>query len=156
MNYKVRQLERVKRMREARERLSEISLTVAATKLHDAEQRLSHAREAEMIGAQEITRALEVGEKHSMSMSLREAFGMDRERYETARSERAEEKEQAQTILRARRVESEQAALLHRDMHSELLQLEERRAQTETVDRFLARSRWGSAKVRVRSLSEAV
>jgi hypothetical protein len=155
MNYKLRQLERVKRMREARERLSEVSLAVAATKLHDAEQRLSHASEAEIIGAQETVCALEAGEKHSMSLALREAFGMDRERYETERSERKEEKQQAQVILRARRIESEQAILLHRDMRSMLSEQEERRAQTETVDRFLARSRWNSAKVRVRSLSEA-
>lgn len=155
MRQKLRQMERVKRMREARERLSEVFLAAATTKLHDAEQRLSYARETEMVSVQETMRALEVGEHRSMSLALREAFGVDCERQETERSERDEEKHQAQAVLRVRRVESEQAALLHHDIRSELMEQEERRAQTETADCFLARSRWSSAKVRVRSLSEA-
>jgi hypothetical protein len=157
MSERLRQMERVKKVRSARERLSEVSTARAAAQLRDAEVRLAGAKEAELQGAGEAMRAMEAGERGEwpMSLALCKVLGIDRERMERERVEREKGLAAAQILLRANRVETEQAAVLHRDMRKALLVEQERRAQTETEDRFLARRRWSSQRARVRGLIES-
>jgi hypothetical protein len=156
MSDRLRQMERLKRVRETRERLDEASVARAAAQLYESEARLMELKEAELVGAREAMRVLEEGEhgEWTMSLALRKAFGLDCERVAKEREERCEGLADAQRALRASRVETEQAVVLHRDVRAALLMEEERRMQTETVDRFLARRRWSLERVRVKSLIE--
>jgi hypothetical protein len=146
-------MERVKKFRETRERMGEASLAAAAAKLQEAERGLARAREAELGGARDVVRAMEDGER-AMSLALREAFGLDCEWYEQERLRREETMRLAREMLRERRIESEQVAVLHQKMREEMQREEERRAEAEGVDRFLARGRWSAAKAHVRALTE--
>ena len=158
MREKLRQIERVRNVRAIRERLSEASLAVAMAKLRDAEERLEEARQAEIAGAREAIAAMREGEQRewAMSMALRKAFVMDCERMEEVRGRCEEDRVASQASLRGCRIETEQAAALHRDVRAALLMEEERRAEAEGVDRFLARGRRSSARASVNSLIEAV
>ena len=158
MKAKLRQMERVRNMRATRERLSEASLAIASAKLREAEQRLADAREAELVGARDAVLAMDAGERleWAMSLALRKAFGLDCERMEKERGQCDEELQDARSVLRTRRIEAEQATVLHRDVREALSMEEERRTQAEGVDRFLARGRWGSGRGGVNSLIEAV
>ena len=157
MREKLRQLERLKRLREIRERLSEASVAVAVGRLREAEQRLMEAKEAELAGARETIRAMEGGERAewTLSLALRKAFRRDCARYEMECGERAVEVKAAREVLRACRIETEQAAVLQREAQEALAMEEERRAQAASADRFLARSRWEAGRAGVKSLIEA-
>jgi hypothetical protein len=155
---KLRQMERVRQVRATRERLSEASLAIATAKLREAEQRLEQAKEAEMSGARDAMLAVDAGDQSewAMSLALRKAFGMDCTRMMKEHGQREEDRLAAQGELRARKIETEQAAVLHRDVRGVLLAEEDRRTQTESTDRFLARGRWSSARESVKFLIEAV
>ncbi len=156
MREKLRQMERLLQVREARERLNEVSAARAAAHLREAETRLSKLKEAGLVGAREAMLAMEAGERAewTISLSLCKAFGLDCECVEKERLERREGLARAQRLLKESRIETEQAAVLHRDVRDVLLAEQDRRAQTETADRFLARNRWSSERMRVRSLIE--
>jgi len=158
MREKLRQMDRVKHVRATRERLSEASLAIATAKLREAEKRLAEARDAETSGAQDAILAMDSGEpdEWAMSLALRKAFGMDCERVAKELKQREEDRATAHGELRTRKVETEQAAVLHRDVREALLVEEERRAQAESADRFLARGRWSSARESVKFLIETV
>jgi hypothetical protein len=157
MKAKLRQMGRVRNVRATRERLSEASLAIASVKLREAEHRLAEAKESELAGARDAALAMDAGERleWAMSLALQKAFGLDCERMEKERGQCEEELQDARDVLRTRRIETEQATVLHRNVREALLMEEERRAQAEGVDRFLARGRWGSARGSVNSLIEA-
>ena len=157
MREKLRQIERVRNVRAMRERLSEASLAIAMAKLRDAEERLEEARQADIAGAREAIAAMSEGERRewAMSMALRKAFVMDCERMEEVRGQCKDDRLAAQAALRGCRIETEQAAALQRDVREALLMEEERRAEAEGADRFLARGRWNSGRASVNSLIEA-
>jgi len=140
----MRQLARLKKLRAARERLSEASVAVEAGKLRLAEERLLAAKDAEAAGARESQRAVEAGERTAwmLSLALREAEAMRRPRLEAACREREIALVAAQRILNVCRVETEQASGSERDLREALDVEQERRAQAESDDRFLARVRW--------------
>ncbi|MEO6923356.1 MAG: hypothetical protein ABI142_05975 [Bryocella sp.] len=154
MNETLRQMERVKQVRAMQERMSEATLAVAAAGLHAVEKELRVAQtvreEIAAEGAEMWSR-----EAKAMSSGLRRAFGMDCERYEQERLRRLGSVQEAESALRLRRIDSERSAVICAEARAVAMQEAERRAQAETVDRFLARSRWSSAKIRVRTLSEA-
>jgi len=156
MSEKLRQMERLRRVRETRERLDEAAVARVSAKLHKVETRLSELQKAERAGACAVMCAMEAGRRTEwkMPLALRDAFQLDCERAERERVECIEGLAQAQELLLASRIHREQAALLYRDVRDALLEEEERRTQTETVDRFLARRRWRSDRLRVRSLIE--
>jgi hypothetical protein len=156
MKEKLRQIERVRQLRETRERMSEASVALATTRLHEAEMSLAKLREAERGMARESIRAIERGERSewTMSLTLRKALGQDSDRFEKERRKLEEAMMSAQRELKTRRIETEQAVALRRDVRVALQMEEEHRAQVESMDRFLARSRWSSARVCVRSLIE--
>ena len=149
----LRQMERVKQFRETRERMSQGSLAVATATLREAELRLEQLRRAEADEGERF--GCDVSQNHAMTAAMRQAFGMDMRRQSAERQLHVVKVAEAQSELRARRIESEQMVALCKKEHEAALVEVERRSQTETVDRFLARSRWSSAKVRVRNLTVA-
>ncbi len=157
MSEKLRQMERLKQVRKTRERLDEASVARAAARLREVETRLSALQEAELMKARAAICAMEAGERTQWAplQAVRVAFGLDCQRVEKEQAECSEELATAQKALRQSRIHTEQAAALYQNVRDALLQEEERRTQTETVDRFLARSRWNMECVRVRSLIEA-
>ncbi len=156
MKEKLRQIERVRQLRETRERMSEASVAVATAKLREAVQSLAELKNAELIVARESMRAMEAGEspEWTMSLTLRKAFGWDVGRFEKERRECEEAMLAARRELQDRRIETEQTVALRRDARAALQREEEHRAQTESVDHFSARKRWSSERLRVRSLIE--
>jgi hypothetical protein len=156
MKEKLRQIERVRQLRETRERRSEASVSVATAKLREAEQLLAELKDAEHIVARESSRAMEAGERSEwmLSLTLRKVFELDLDRFEKERREREEVMLAARRELQDRRIETEQTVALRRDARLALQREEEHRAQAESVDRFLARRRWSSERLRVRSLIE--
>jgi hypothetical protein len=157
MSERLRQMERAKNFRETRERVSEMAFAVANASLRLAEQNLAYAVEAEAAAAAEAVRAIDDGPRSNtfISAAIRKAFGFDRSRFEKVRAQREEGAHQAQAILRERRLESEQAVTLHKNLRTEFLAEAAKREQAEVVERFIARSHWSSGKVRVRKLTEA-
>ena len=157
MREKLRQIERVRQLRETLERMSEASVALAAVKLHEVEQSLTKLKDAERAMACESMRAIETGERSgwAIALILRKSLELDGDRFEKKHRELEEAMLAAQQELKTRRIETEQAVALGRDVGVALQMEEEHRAQVESVDRFLARSRWNSGRIRVRSLIEA-
>ena len=156
MNEKLKQIERVQKFRETRERMSEALVAIASTRLRETDQLLGELKNAELVMARESIRAIEMGERPEWTMShmLREPFRLDGDRFEEERKEREQEKLAAQQELKSRRIETEQAVALRRDARTVLQIEKEHRTQIESLDRFLARRRWNSGRVRVRALIE--
>jgi len=156
MKEKLRQIERVRQLRETRERMSEASVALATRQLHEAESSLEKLGKAERAMARESIRAIETGERleWAIALTLRKALMQDGDRFEKERRELEEAMLDAQQELKARRIETEQAVALKRDAKAALQMEEEHHTQVESMDRFLARNRWSSGRVRVRSLIE--
>jgi len=156
MKEKLRQIERVRQLRETMQRMSEASVTIASARLRETEQLLTELKSAELVMALESIRAIETGERPAwtMSQTLRESFRLDSDRFEKERKEREEAKLTTQQELKCRRIETEQAVALRRDAMVMMQMEEEHRTQTESADRFLARRQWNSGRVRVRALIE--
>ncbi len=156
MKEKLRQLARLTEVRKARERLSEAAVAAEVGKLYAVEQRLSAVKEREAKDAGEMRRAMAVGESTEwmQPFALSVVDGRDRARCEAERRERLAAVEAARGVLRLRRTEAEQVEVLRWDAMEAIALEEARRAQAESDDRFLARSRWLASREGVKTLIE--
>jgi Tfp pilus assembly protein PilX len=156
VNERMKWMERAKDFRASRERAGEMALASANAAVREAEQKLAQARAAETIVATEAMKAMERGDRagRAMSSGLRKAFGLDREHRQMVTFETMEVARDAEEALKVRRLESEQAVTLHKQARQVVMEDAAKKEQAEMVERFLARSRWSSAKIRVKSLSE--
>ena len=154
MSEKLRQLGRMKALREGRERLSEASVAMAAAKLREAEQRLDDVRAVRAAEMEESQRAIAVGERPAwmLALALSKADARDCARLAAECVARKDSMMAAQRILQACRIETEQASLLEKDLREVLMVERERREQAESDDRFAARSRWDAMREGLKTL----
>jgi len=158
MTEKLKQLARLMEVRKTRERLSEAAVAMAVGKLYAVEQRLATAKQREANDAEEMRRAMVVGERPEWmeALALSAVDGRDRVRCEAERRERLAAVEVARGLLRVHRTEAEQVVVLRRDALDAIAVEEARRAQAESDDRFLARGRWLALREGVKTLMDSV
>ena len=141
---KMRVLERVRRLRVARERMSEAAMAVEMARLREVEQRQEVLRVVEAGRERDGRRALEVGdgEVWRLAVGLRGADARVRVRLTEARKEGVERGEEARGRVSVRRMEREQVEVLRREVEEQVRVEKEKGEQAESDDRFLSRRMW--------------
>jgi hypothetical protein len=155
VNDELRQLGRLKRLREAKERMCEAGVAREVGRLREAEARLKAVVDAEAAAVVEAQHALNDGMRGEwmLALAVREAEAKCQPFLMKVCAECGAAVDAAKKVLRVSRIETEQVSALERELRA-VMELEQgRRTQAESDDRFAARGHW-RASLRVKLLTE--
>lgn len=152
MSAALKQRERLRRVREARERMHEAAFATAQAKVHKAEAALRRTASAQQRAIEQAREGLIEGEWNAWWMGESEAAIAERvrEKCEEIRQEAMKMAEAARAEMIATRVKAEQARTLENALRVTLEQERVRREQAMNDDRFAARAHWKSRQAEQR------
>lgn len=154
MSTALRQMERVLRVREARERMGEAAFAAEQAKVRRADAVLRRTEEAQQRAIEQAREGLIEGEWNSWWMGESEAAIAERvrEKCKEVRRQAVEVAEAARLTMIAARIEAEQSRMLESAMRKTLNDERARREQAVSDDRFAARAHWNEMQVERREV----